>query len=245
MNRQIPINSYFDVFEQLVCNFLYNAVYLFSVLQIKYKRLVKPVEHPLIRDRTDEHKIELFYEGDAVQLEFPTFQQGQGQRQGIKEMTKLLRFLQNKHGDVRMSNDSLIVYTNSRAQGVQDKVILRNGDKINILEPDKGDIFDYKRTKCGSFLSFEMVLEDLTTHPIQLNDGLNNYYIVGNVIDRTFIAYYSKKYLKLSEAPQKYTLHIVDGDANFFTITQDETIWFEESTLSTFEKSGAKDVKES
>lgn len=232
MNRQIPINSYFDVFEQLVCNFLYNAMYLFSVLQIKYKRLVKPVEYPLIRDRTDEHKIELFYEGDAIQLGFCASQQGQGDGhgQGIKEMTKLLHFLQNKHGDVRMNQDALIVYTNPGKCVSRDKVILRNGDTINILSPGE-IIFDYKRTSCNDFLSFEMVLEDLTTHPIQLDNGDDNYYIVGNVIDRSFIAYYSKKYLKLSEAPQKYTLHIVDGNANFFTITQDDTIWFEESSL--------------
>ena len=241
MNRQIPINSYFDVFEQVVYSFLYNAMYLFSVLQIKYKRLVKPVERPLIGDRTDEHKIELFYEGDALQLGFPSFQQGCGQ--GMKEMTNLLRFLQNKHGDVRMSKDSLIVYTNPSNCIFRDKVILRNGDKINILDSSE-TIFDYKRTNYNGFLSFEMVLEDLTTYPIQLNNGEYNYYIVGNMIDRAFIAYYSKKYLKLSEAPQKYTLHIVDGNADFFTMTQDDVIRFEESSLSTFGKSGAKDVEE-
>ena len=224
------INSYFDALEQVVYAFLYNAMYLFSVLQIKYKRLVKPNEHPLIRDRTDERKIELFFEGDHIPLEFPPCEQGVTL---MKNLTTMLRFLQNKHGDIRMSEDSMIIYTNPGKNGQQDKVLIRNGNKINILDSG-GTILDYTRSKSGSFLSFEMVLEDLTTYPIQLDNGVDNYYIVGNVIDRTFIAYYAKKYLKFQEAPRKYTLHIVDGNADFFTMTQHDTIWFKESNVAKF-----------
>jgi hypothetical protein len=217
MNKQVPVNSYFDALGQLVYSLLYNTMYVFSVLQIKYHRVTKTLKHPYVGDRTDEYQIELFHKGDPIQLEFPN-----------QDVTKMLCFLKNSQGETLMGDESLVVYTNFFENGVNDKVLLRNGCNININANIETSVLDYEQAGF-TFISVELVLDDLTTCSIQLRNGDDNYYIVGNVIDRRFIDYYTKKYLNFKEDIQKYTLHIVDGNANFFTITQEDAIVFEKS----------------
>jgi hypothetical protein len=236
MSQQPTLYSYFEIIERLVYTTLYNLTYLFSILQIRYNRFIKYIELPLLanggesknRNKSNEPRVELFFNGGDIQFDEQSILCGK------KDMTNMLHFLQNARGDMQMSNDSMLVYTNPRENGAHDKVVLRNGDKIRVLESDTG-LLDYEQTECG-FISFEMVLEDLTTHQIQLKNGNDNYYIVGNVIDRAFIAYYAKKYLNFREAPQKYTLHVVDRNADFFTMTQDDSILFGKSSLIKFMK---------
>lgn len=239
MSQQPTLHSYFEIIERLVYTTLYNLTYLFSILQIRYNRFIKYIELPLLANggesknrnksnKSNEPHAELFFNGGAIQFDEQSILCGK------KDMTNMLHFLQNAQNNVQMSNDSMLVYTNPHENGAQDKVVLRNGDKIRVLESDTG-LLDYEQSECG-FISFEMVLDDLTTHQIQLKNGNDNYHIVGNVIDRTFIAYYAKKYLNFREAPQKYTLHVVDGNADFFTMTQDDSILFEKSSLIKFMK---------
>jgi hypothetical protein len=222
-------NSYYGAIEQLVYGLLYNMMYAFSVLQIKYKRFIKTSGENRVseEDISKRKQIELFYDGDQIPIEF-------NHVRPVKNMTNVLYFLQNGSGEIKMNDKSMIVYSNPRENGVIDKVILSNGDKINVDE--SGDSVLYYEPTEFTFISFEMVLDDLTTHPIQLKHGDDNYYIVGNVINRTFIEYYVKKYLNFQEVPQSYTLHIVDGNADFFTMNQDDTIIFEKTTSTKSKK---------
>ena len=98
--------------------------------------------------------------------------------------------------------------------------------------------------------SFKFILTELhfadTILKIDFKQGEDNYYVVGNVFQTKFIRYLLKKHYDLYVLPDDYKLKILDqsvnsaefDDAHLIEIGKDTYSTL--STLSTFEKSGAK-----
>jgi hypothetical protein len=194
MNFDYKIETLYRFFFKVSYALIYNAMYAFSLCQIKYNGFVKIVS-PSADSLTDT-KVPL--------LEF------------IREGTKvdLLTFLQSGSGELRMDDSTRLIYSVTN-NGIRDISMLQNGDKVR----SELESTDY------SFISIDLVFDDdviQTSHKIQLKVGDENYYVVGNVIDAGFITYYAHKYLNLQSPSRKYTLNVVDGDVNCFSMTQDD-----------------------
>ncbi len=197
--------------RDMIYSVLYGLIYSFSTCQIKYNQISKYIffgsflTNPFLTSplsKSSEGRFEVFLKGlkEPVEPVDAT----------VTETVSM---------KMKMEENVILFYSETQPNGQQNKVMFRNGDELSASTT----VVNYKCANY-SFISVDLVLEDDTVHKILLKNGDDNYYIVGNVIDKTFIAYYTKKYLNFEEAPEKYTLNIVDNDANFFTMTQDDSI---------------------
>jgi len=174
---------------------------VFSLCQIKYNRFVKTV------DSTSDGPVE-----KIPRIEFIK----NGTNVDLMGAENVLTFLQSDCGELRMGDSSFLIHT-STSNGLNNKSVLRNGDKA-CSEPA---LTDY------SFISIELIFDDdidQTAHKMRLRMGSDNYYVVGNAIDSLFVTYYAHKYLNLENVSRKYTINVVDGDVNCFSVTQDDRI---------------------
>jgi len=231
-NAQTMTETYLSVLERFVCDMIYSivysALYLFSTCQIKYNQISKYIffnpfstnpfsTYPFLTNPFSTYSF-LTYPFSTNPLSKSTKGPFEVFIKGLKEpvdetITETIGM------KMKMDENVILLYSDIQPNGQQNKVMIRNGDELSASTT-------HVNYKCAnySFISVELVLEDGTVHKILLNNGDDNYYIVGNVVDKTFIAYYTKKYLNFEEAPEKYTLNIVDNDANFFAMTQDDSI---------------------
>lgn len=193
--------------RDMIYSVVYSALYLFSTCQIKYNQISKYILfNPFLTNSFLTNPLSKIAEG-----RFEVFCANQtGLKEPVDEIVSI---------KMKMDENVMLMYSDTQQNGQQNKVMIRNGDELSASPT----LVNYKCANY-SFISVELVLDDGTVHKILLKNGDDNYYIVGNVIDKTFIAYYTKKYLNFEEAPQKYTLNIVDNDANFSAMTQDDSI---------------------
>jgi hypothetical protein len=214
MDFDTYIKTVYCIFFKISYAIIYNAMYAFSLCQIKYNGFVKYASAP-----------DSSVDNNAVpQIEFIT----RGVKVDIADVKNMLTFLQSDSGELRMGEHSFLILI-STINGVHNKLMLQTGDKL-CTDPE---LTEY------SFISIELVFDDdvnQTAHKILLKVGDDNYYVVGNVIDAEFITYYMHKYLKLKleNYSQKYTLNVVDGNVNCFSMTQDDRMLLKknEYTLS-------------
>lgn len=63
------------------------------------------------------------------------------------------------------------------------------------------------------FLSLIVIISEDVSYDIKLHSKMENYYIVGNIIDEYFIKYYLEKYYKVKITPDMtYTLQLIDSN---------------------------------
>jgi hypothetical protein len=117
--------------------------------------------------------------------------------------------------------------------------ISESSDKINKViyykDNESNSDLDYKYKICKfSFISITIQFiykneERLNT--IKLSNDYENYYIVGNKINRTFISYLMKHNfnINLEEANYKYKITFIDNNVNIKNITENEEIIFNEN----------------
>ena len=202
MNMDTYIETLYCLFVKVSYAIIYNAMYAFSLCQIKYNGFVKIMGMP---DSSIDNNAN-------PQIEFIC----QGTKVDFADAERVLTFLQSDCGDLRMGDSSFLI-NSVTSGGLNNKSVLRNGDKVR----SELELTEY------SFISIELTFDDddkRIAHKIQLKVGDDNYNVVGNVIDAGFITYYAHKYLNLTNVSQKYTVNVVDGDVNCFSMTQDDRI---------------------
>jgi len=85
------------------------------------------------------------------------------------------------------------------------------------------------------FISLIVIISDDETYDIKLNSKKDNYYIVGNVIDKNFIKYYLEKYYKLKiKQDILYILQLIDDNMkiNILDINKKITLWENEYVIN-------------
>jgi hypothetical protein len=90
--------------------------------------------------------------------------------------------------------------------------------------------FTYTYNVCKfSFISFNVKLIvncKEKSYPIKLSDTSENYYVIGNKINRLLICYLLKKQhgVICDESKEKYVLELIDQDVNMITLTEKDEI---------------------
>ena len=121
--------------------------------------------------------------------------------------------------------------------------ISESSDKINkvIYYKDSNSEIDYKYTNCKfSFISITIQIfyknED-RLYTIKLSNDYENYYIVGNKINRLFISYLMKNKfnINLDDVNNKYKMTFIDDSINIKNITEKEQIVFNENDYAIVE----------
>ena len=117
--------------------------------------------------------------------------------------------------------------------------ISESSDKINKVIyykcKDSNSELYYKYNICMfSFISITIQLiykNEERLHTIKLSNDYENYYIVGNKINRIFISYLMKNNfnINLDEANNKYKITFIDNNVNIKNITENEQIIFNEN----------------
>uniref|UniRef100_A0A6C0D7S5 Uncharacterized protein n=1 Tax=viral metagenome TaxID=1070528 RepID=A0A6C0D7S5_9ZZZZ len=117
--------------------------------------------------------------------------------------------------------------------------ISESSDKINKViyykDNESNSDLDYKYKICKfSFISITIQFiykNEERLHTIKLSNDYENYYIVGNKINRTFISYLMKHNfnINLEEANYKYKITFIDNNVNIKNITENEEIIFNEN----------------
>jgi hypothetical protein len=85
------------------------------------------------------------------------------------------------------------------------------------------------------FISLIVIISDNETYDVKLNSKKDNYYIVGNVIDKNFIKYYLEKYYKLKiKQDILYILQLIDYNMkiNILDINKKITLWENEYVIN-------------
>ncbi len=80
------------------------------------------------------------------------------------------------------------------------------------------------------FLSLIAMISEDETYDIKLHSKMENYYILGNVIDNYFIKYYLEKYYKVKlMIDTTYMLQLIDQDVKVNILNMDNKIIFLEN----------------
>lgn len=75
------------------------------------------------------------------------------------------------------------------------------------------------------FLSLIVIISEDKKYDIKLNNKTENYYIVGNVIDKYFIKYYLLKYHKIKITPDiSYSLQLIDQNVKINILVMNKKI---------------------
>ena len=85
------------------------------------------------------------------------------------------------------------------------------------------------------FLSLIVIISEDETYDIKLNSKQENYYIIGNVIDKNFIKYYLEKYYKLKiKEDILYIVQLIDQNVKINTLDVNKkiTLWENEYDIN-------------
>lgn len=85
------------------------------------------------------------------------------------------------------------------------------------------------------FLSLMVIISEDEKYDIKLNSKKENYYIVGNIIDKNFIKYYLEKYHKLKiKEDILYILQLIDQNVKMNTLDVNKkiTLWENEYDIN-------------
>lgn len=243
MNGCITVNTIFETVCYFVYRLLYNATYYFSVCQIRFNYLVKFVKRVtpvaitnVVANIVTNVVTNVVEKKDVINNDavLETVRHGKvTQSVSNDDVKKLLRYITTAGNELKMDNDTFLIYTPPSSNCRKNKVLFFNGDYVTYDEIDK-KLVNYEQTSY-SFLSIEIQFLKTTTGKscefkgMRLKTDTENYYVSGNTIDPRFVTYYARKYFNLhfdENSPVEYTINVVDGNADFFSVTQDKRIVF-------------------
>jgi hypothetical protein len=245
-------NYFIDVLNAIICYLGYNAIYLFSVCQIFYKKMKTYANSP----RLDYIKSKIWVLNvcspckqtkEAPKYFIECFDKKSNQMSKTEMHYNPDNYAQEKdlieecNGRLLLNDTSYIIYNAPTTNGAYDKMIISDNTFKNVTWADNKII--YKCTKY-EFMSVQLKFindpED-AVYNIALKSGERNFYIEGNALNRDFIMYYCNHILKIGErikvlmstAEQKtnelsYALTIVDADVNVLNVSDGQIIVFGE-----------------
>lgn len=217
-----------NAIESNVATITYNAVYMFSYIQIQLKKLYiylnidhisKFIKHIIIPPYVklclfDEHGRNI----DIIELAANRMTACEN---GVKIWCKIythnlknvsMAFLYFRHTNNEIYtawlDNKSIQLINSKCISYENEFTIQFS-KVRFLSVQ----IEHKNDK------FDVVLND------NFKTKINNY-IVGNKIDRNFVTYYLNRNANVYESIGNYKVHIVDQNVNIFEIDQTQTLTF-------------------
>jgi hypothetical protein len=205
------------------CKLAYNIIYIISVCQIKYKNGVKYVS--LIKnkwfstpDQCDtnnlrKEKLVWIKHGKEIRWTDPSMLINMASHHTIENT-----------GQIMLDKNTNMMYIYRAGEPVSNNhLFLCNGDK---LEKRNNEIFCENTSY--TFISVQVIFKKGATGTLNVNLKLPdaNYYVVGNALNPDFIKYYATKYGEnnISEENIEYDIQVIDGGANFFSVTHKDEI---------------------
>lgn len=196
----------YKYFNNFFANFIYNAIYSFSLLQIKLNKMQKYFIKNEVKRHTYDLCVELYDNGNF-----------------IKRMD-IIDYL--KHWEKETDAFNYMIVVND--DGTKQKQKITNKKCLCLC--DKSNQCGYKfelswKKSTVKFMSIVLIFSNGTEYQINLLTKTENYYIVGNRIDREFIRYYLLKHynLRISEF-EEYTIQLFDHKAKCRQIKYPEGI---------------------
>ena len=120
-----------------------------------------------------------------------------------------------KMDDLKNKCVDCIIITKDTGIHPYDKIVRQHFD---IIFPIKWNITKYK------FISLVVIINE-DEYTIKLNNKIDNYYIVGNIIDKNFIKYYLIKYYKCNIKENVfYTLQLIDQNVKMHILSMNKSI---------------------
>ena len=183
--------------KSLLTTIGYNLIYFFSYWQIKYNYI---------------HKNHYFFE-QKNQVE-------QKQVLNVELYDKINGIKNKKMSDYlnwKKENYDCMIITKDTGIYPYDKIIINKN--INFPIELNWNNVKYK------FLSLMVIISEDEKYDIKLNSKKENYYIVGNIIDKNFIKYYLEKYHKLKiKEDILYIVQLIDQNVKMNTLDVNKKI---------------------
>jgi len=215
----------------LAYHFIYNVTYVISVCQIKYNRCLKYVKrikndwvvpNEVVVKETPGDRLLLIKNGKELCCVDP-----------LNVGRTVLHFMNEDTGALIFAPDSnaLYVSTASAGAGELENHLFLSNDHCYKMDERTGEM------ECVvpkyTFMSILAIFKKEVSGTMLINlkrIGVN-YNVVGTALNAEFIKYYALKYggdhLRFDEeytGPIEYELQVVDGDANFFSVTHKDEI---------------------
>jgi len=197
----------------------YNLIYLYSVCQIKFNKYIQFVSLPLNNIYDNIYSFLIKYEI-------------------IKDLNIMYKL--DKDGFIEYTLEHYLTKTDLKLTLEKEKnnkndcfLFTYKDNKTNITNnvfyTHFPETFSYKVSKV-KFMSAELEFNG-KTYPIVLKNDTHNYYVVGNILNQTFLKYYLRNVLKaniICDIPFEYTLNIIDDNVNFIVVKNNEYLIFNE-----------------
>ncbi len=206
-------HSYPEEYSKITYNLSYNAIYVYSKFQIILNRLFKRVNKFIDSSPYLKNKISLFYNFKLI---------NQHCKQDVEYMNNGELIKTNKDEFIRAFKDKPGIFKDCRFIIYSDyEKCVDNCINKKIIRSNNEDYhFDESNIR---FILVELIC-DKSSYKIILKDEKYNYYMVDNIIDKSFIMYYILKHYnenKIFEEinfSKKLILKIIDQNVNIIEL---------------------------
>jgi hypothetical protein len=135
-------------------------------------------------------------------------------------------------------------------QQQQQQPSCRQNDMLVFTMGDKKNMLDFINITNYEISNIKFIAINLThnnkTYQIQLKTPEYNYYIVDNIIGKTFFNYYLVNILKVVNSSLdsnfKYNLEIMDHNVNMFTLNENQSIIFKKDSYDILQSNTTREI---
>ena len=192
----------------------FNAVYVFSVLQIQAKKICEYLykTHPRLKSYLDEYSISKIENIDNIEFILD------GKVIYLTDKEKIVNHI------IDIVKEDFIIYSDYDSKNVctNKKIIITDSTISNCSENDF--IYEVSDIK---FLLCELYIGD-KVYKITLKSDIENYnyYLVDNIINKKFIIYYLIEYYNedFYKSTDKFILKFIDNNVNVCELDITETV---------------------
>jgi len=148
-----------------------------------------------------------------------------------KKMENEIEIIRDSNVLVRCKTENLLTFN----QSLIDFLIYSDYQTYPVNKVICKNIYNFvkKYTVCDfKFHLINIIFSEKEKYEIKLSNGENNYFIVGNIIDKYVVAYllYKQYRLIVNEDTFEYTMEILDNNIETIHISENESIIFEKSS---------------
>jgi len=247
---------------------IYNCIYYYSVCQLKYKRLccyINPYLHyiyssdsqyrqeicPMLKSNsTQQNKDNVsvsFYNNTAL-IKTSIYDNN-----AQSELRDFNLFIKNEEP----MNYNLIIMSllvkqieTEQKQQQRQQQSCRQNDMLVFTMADKKNMLDFINITNYEVSNIKFIAINLThnnkTYQIQLKTPEYNFYIVDNVIGKTFFNYYLVNIIKVVNSSLdsnfKYNLEIMDHNVNMFTLNENQSIIFKKDSYDILQSNTTREI---
>jgi hypothetical protein len=244
---------------------IYNCIYYYSVCQLKYRKLccyINPYLHyiyssddqyckefyPLLKSNsTNENKYNIyvsFYNNTAL-IKSVIYNNN-----SECEMGDFNLFIKNEEP---MNYNLIIMASHAKqieSEQQSQQQSCRQNDMMIFSMIDNKNMLDFTNITNYEVSNIKFIAINLTynnnTYQIQLKTPEYNFYIVDNIIGKTFFNYYLVNILKVVNSSLdsnfKYNLEIMDHNVNMFTLNENQVIIFKKDSYDIFQSNITREI---